>query len=271
MRCKAGMLGANRENGWDVSTATYVQSFSVASQESTPTAMFISADGRHMYVAGDSENVNQYSLSSAWDVFTASYVQSLNIPSFGDAAPYAVFLDPLGQKMFVAHSFSATVAAISEYSLSTAWDISTGSYVQNFNVASQDFLPYGLSFKTDGQRMYVLGRNGDEVHEYSLSAAWDVSTASFVQSFSVSSEDLVPGGLFFKPDGSRMYVAGATGDDINEYSLSAAWDISTASYVRNFSVASQDTSPQGVFFSVDGTQMYVVGNSSDSVLQYLLV
>ena len=37
-----------------------------------------------------------------------------------------------------------------------------------------------------------------------------------------------------------MYVTGYTGRDVNEYSLSAAFDISSASYTQNFSVTNQN-------------------------------
>ena len=44
--------------------------------------------------------------------------------------------------------------------------------------------------------MFILGGNGDDVNEYTLATAWDVSSASFVDSFSVASEDTVPNGMF---------------------------------------------------------------------------
>ena len=37
--------------------------------------------------------------------------------------------------------------------------------------------------------MFIVGNSGDDVDEYTLSTAYDVSTAVFVDSFSVASED----------------------------------------------------------------------------------
>jgi hypothetical protein len=116
--------------------------------------------------------------------------------------------------------------------------------------------------------MYIVGSDGDDVNEYNLSTAWDVSTASFLQRFSIAGQDTAPKGLFFRDDGLKMYVIGALGDDVNEYDLSTAWDVSTASYRQNFSIASQDLNPGDVFFKPDGLKMYVIGNGSDSVFQY---
>ena len=71
-----------------------------------------------------------------------------------------------------------------------------------------------------------------------------------------------------KPDGTKMYVVGLVGRDINEYNLSVAWDISTASFVQNFSIAAQEIFPQAVVFKIDGAKMYVVGSDTDTVYQY---
>ena len=51
--------------------------------------------------------------------------------------------------------------------------------------------------------------------------AWDVSSAVFLQNFSVAAQEVVPQGLFFKPDGLKMYVVGSGGDDVNAYDFVA--------------------------------------------------
>jgi DNA-binding beta-propeller fold protein YncE len=157
---------------------------------------------------------------------------------------------------------------VNEYDLSTAWDVTTSSYLQNFSISAQETDPQGLFFKPDGTKMYVIGNSGDDVNEYDLSTAWDVSTASYLQNFSVTTQETNPQSLFFKPDGTKMYVLGNTGDDVNEYDLSTAWDVTTASYLQNFSVGIQETSPTGIFFKPDGTKMYVIGYSGKAVLSY---
>ena len=54
-----------------------------------------------------------------------------------------------------------------------------------------------------------------------------------------------------------MFIVGAHGDDVNEYSLSTAFDVSSASYVQVFSVTNQDNYPNGIAFNNDGTKMFV--------------
>ena len=205
--------------------------------------------------------------AETYDIANASY----DSVSFSDKSQEEqgtdIFFKPDGTVLYI---MGETGDDINQYSLSTAWDISTASYVQNFSVASQETSPRGLFFKTDGTKMYVCGISGDDVNEYSLSTAWDISTASYVQNFSVSAQETAPGAIFFKPDGTKMFIGGAIGDDVNEYSLSSAWDISTASYSQNFSISSQETNIGGLQFLSDGSKMFVVGGGGDAVFQYSL-
>jgi len=254
---------------WDVSAASFdfptEGYFSVAAQETAPTGVFFKPDGTKMYVIGfTGDDVNEYDLSTAWDISTASYLQNFSIAA-QETIPTGIFFKPDGTKMYV---LGQTGDDVNEYDLSTAWDISTASYLQNFSVAAQETTPTGIFFKPDGTKMYVIGAIGDGVNEYDLSTAWDISTASYLRNFSVAAQETAPTGVFFKPDGTKMYVIGFTGDDVNEYDLSTAWDISTASYLQNFSIAAQETSPQGIFFKPDGTKMYIIGQSGDAVWQY---
>ena len=48
---------------------------------------------------------------------------------------------------------------------------------------SQESFPQGMTFNNDGTKMYVIGSNGDEINEYSLTIAFDISTASHVHRF----------------------------------------------------------------------------------------
>ena len=80
------------------------------------------------------------------------------------------------------------------------------------------------------------------------------------KSFFCNNQEPSASGLFFKSDGTKMYVVEANQDSVFQYSLSTTWDVSTASYDSvSFGVTSQDTSPGDLTFSSDGTKMYIVG------------
>ena len=107
--------------------------------------------------------------------------------------------------------------------VSNPWNVSTAVYngtpINFFFVGAQEALSQGLFFKPDGTKMYVVGSIGDAVYEYDLSSAWDISTAVFLQSFSVVAEERISTGVFFKPDGTKMYVIGSDGDAVWSYDL----------------------------------------------------
>ena len=151
-----------------------------------------------------------------------------------------------------------------------SWDISTATYDNiSFSVSGQDTNPYGITFKPDGTKMYVLG---NRVYQYTLSTPWVVSSATYDNiSFSVSGQDTNPYGITFKPDGTKMYMVGLTNDRVYQYTLSTPWVVSSATYDNvSFLVSGQDTNPIGITFKPDGTKMYVLGNNTDTVYQYTL-
>ena len=161
-----------------------------------------------------------------------------------------------------------TPQSVYQYGLSTAWDLSTASYSsKSFNISSQETQPTGVAFKSDGTKMYIIGYTGDDVNEYTLSTAWDVSTASYSQNYSVSSQTTLPTDIYFKPDGTSFYVSGSATSTVYQYDLTTAWDISTASYTSNSIAVSER---EGLAFNSDGTAFYVVGNSTDTVYEYNL-
>ena len=142
--------------------------------------------------------------------------------------------------------------------------------VASFSVAAQDATVRGVEFKADGTKMYVSGRANDSVYEYDLSTAWDISTATYLQLFSVAAQDTDPEDLSFSPDGIYMYIMGGAGDDVNQYTLSTAWNVSTASYTRSFSISSQSTAMNGLTFKPDGTKMYGIEQTTGNTHEYNL-
>ncbi len=155
--------------------------------------------------------------------------------------------------------------------------LSTSNYeVRTFDVSDEESEPRDVTFSNDGKKMFIVGSNGDDVDEYTLSTAYDVSSAVFVDSFSVADEDNKPFGVRFNNDGSKMFIAGRTNQKVFEYSLSVNFDVSEANYTGNsFDVSSQVKSVfLGLAFSHDGTMMYITDGqgaaSTDSIYQFSL-
>jgi hypothetical protein len=222
-----------------------------------------------MYLLGAAnDTLFQYSLSTAYDVSTASYDSVSFSVATQDAAPIDFSFNSDGTKLFMLGNVNDTVF---QYSLSTAFDLSTISYDSvSFSISSQDSLPLGIGFNSDGTKMFIVGNTNDSVFQYSLSTGFDLSTASYDSvSFSVTSQDTSPSTIAFNSGGTKMFIGGGASETIYQYNLTTGFDISTASYASvSFSVASQDTTLLGFSFNSDGTKMYVSGNTNDTVYQY---
>jgi DNA-binding beta-propeller fold protein YncE len=259
------MEGASRDATYDISLATFEKTFSVVNQETSPEGIAFNTDGTKMFVVGTTgDDVNEYSLSIAFDISTAVYSQNFSVAA-QETFPRGVQFNNDGTKMFIVGTSGDDV---NEYDLSVGFDISSAVYSQNFSVAAQETAPHGIAFNTDGTKMFIVGTTGDDVNEYDLSTGFDVSSASFVDSFSVSAQDTAPTDIAFNPDGTKMFVVGYAGIDINEYDLSVAFDVSSASYTQSFSVAGQEAGPTGIAFNNDGTKMFIVGSTGAAVYQY---
>jgi 6-phosphogluconolactonase (cycloisomerase 2 family) len=254
---------------WDLSTITYSsKSLVVGDWELSCNGIAISDNGTRLFFTGLSAAVWSCTLSTPYDLATATVDVKRAYVSTQDGFPNSPIFGDSGTKMYVLGNSNDTVY---QYTLSTAWDVSTATYAsKSFSVTTQDTNPQGIFFKSDGLTFYMVGATNDTVYQYTLSTAWDIATASYAsKSKAVGTEETNPTAVFFKPDGLKMYVIGQTGDDVNEYDLSTAWDVSTASFLR-VSAAVGESAPTGLWFKDDGTKMYVTGQTNDAVREFTL-
>ena len=108
--------------------------------------------------------------------------------------------------------------------------------------------------------MYVVGASGDDVNEYDLSVAWDVSSAVYLQAFSVAAQENYPTGMFFKPDGTKMYVVGASGDDVNEYDIDIVFTLDAQPDVPRTLSGHFDAHAQITTYTIDIVGVDAKGN-----------
>jgi len=122
-----------------------------------------------MYVAGHANTtIYQYTLSTPWDISTGSYAaKSLNVSAqTGVGTLTGVSMSADGTKVY---AVKATAATIYQYTLATAFDISTGAYSgKTYNTSAQVSSPYGLAFSLDGLKMYIANIGNGTLYQYSL-------------------------------------------------------------------------------------------------------
>lgn len=249
----------NHLGGWNVHTARHTQTLDVTSEDGNPRGVFLKPDGTKLYMAGrDEDAVFEYDLSTPWDVTSATLKQRLD-PGW-DFNPSDIYFRDDGKKLYIIDGDDD----VQEWDLGTAWDTSTGSIVQQVDLNSEDSIPLGLFFKSDGTKMYMGGRYSGSVYEYTLSTAWDISTLSLNHSTGVSD---APTALFFRDDGHKMYYV-CVSEHIHEYDLSTAWDLSTKNNLQEYNISDSDLGAEGIHFRPDGTQAYVSILSGDRIFEY---
>ena len=213
------------------------------------------------------DEVNEYKLGTAFDISTAEFEDNFSTRS-EDSQSRDVKFNHDGTKMFVLGQINV---AVCEYTLSIGFDLSsTVTFIDCKSLSPVGFVEE-LAFNPDGTKMFVLDNTGNDVNEFKLTTGFDVSTASYVRTFSVNTQENDPTGFAFTYGGTKMFVTGWTGDDVNEYKLSTAFDISTATFVDSYAIAnSVENKPSSLTFSADASKMFILGREDNEVHEYTL-
>lgn len=123
----------------------------------------------------------------------------------------------------------------------------------------------------DGTKLYVQQQN-NTLFQYTMSVPFDVTTAVYdTVSFSANAQDTTGRSFEFKPDGTALYIAGATGNAVYQYTLGTPWDLNTASYAsKSASTSGQTSTTRCVRFKSDGTAMFVLGTTEATIFEYTI-
>lgn len=250
---------------WQLASFAY-NNVSTPTGDPTGQSLAFKPDGTKMYIGQSSANViAEFDLSIPWDLTTSvlNQVNGTGLPSNFFAG---LFFNPTGTKIFVS---CQTARQIWQSDLSVAWDISTYVGWTNTSIV----LPVNCTaifIKPDGTEIYQTNLTDGIVRSYTCTTPWDVTTMVALATIDLSASDSGFRGLFFKDDGTKMYIYGESNVEIYEFNLSVAWDITTALY----SGTSLSTSPEGltvysINFKPDGLQFFTIDLTSDTVMQYI--
>lgn len=142
-----------------------------------------------------------------------------------------------------------------------------------------------LTFSPDGLKAYQIGNGRDELFEYALSSAWDVSTMNIdhtkqaVQLWDVIGEEIDQ--MAFNNDGTKMYFAVdddttvASTDKLVQVNLGTAYepttiDVSSIEYLTAEHPTAPHTHVEGFCFSANGSYLYITDDGVDDIFQFTL-
>ena len=260
----------------------------VESRDSKPRGLAFNNDGTKFYIASASnKEINVYDLTTAWDLTTAVHKCAEPHWTTGNTNARHIAFSDDGTFMFVMRGGNTGTDYVYRYLLSAPFDVCDGytrgsgsdsSYVlggSNFiNVNSQQDEGNGLAFSPDGRNMYITGTEDASTDQYTLTTAWDLTTAVHggTFGFAASSGETGPMNVTFNNDGTKMWMTGWTQDLIFEYDLSTAWDVTTATYFGEVAGAfvGWDDGPSDIVFNPDASKMFVLGATDDKVSEFQL-
>lgn len=151
--------------------------------------------------------------------------------------------------------------------LSTFYTKITGMVLQNsFSVATNDALPRSVRFGMEGMRMYLVGATNKKIYQFELTTAYDPTTATYSKALDTSTIDADIYNIYFKPDGLKAFVVGASGKKMIRLTLSTAWDITTATVENSYTITA--TVPTTFTFKPDGSAYYVLGVNGSNMIMY---
>ncbi|WP_166922430.1 WD40 repeat domain-containing protein [Flavobacterium poyangense] len=169
-------------------------------------------------------------------------------------------LNPTGTLLYT--TLHNSPDAVAQYKLNTPWNVTTASYLSNSLVINQngESSPRGHYLSPDGTKLYVGGSTSKSILYYTLSTAWDVSTAVYVTFLSLP---ININSIHFSPDGRFMFLKN-NGIQLQKYTLSTNWDITTAILTQT---ASDTFDGYDVYFTEDGSCFFTYNGNNRVVIK----
>ncbi len=240
-----------------------------------------SANGHKFYTINDNQNrIRQYTLSTPWNISTAAF-GSTDTDSYDagalDTTVNGLTINNSGNTFYIVGDVGDKIIelrATTPYVVNSSnMTVPTGA---SFDVTSEASVVYSVGFSDTGSKMFVLGKTPSEIFEYTLSTPWWVNSATYsTRSLPLIAQESQAHGMFFKPDGTRVYVVGDRDKTIDEYLLGTAWQIDTGVYSRSanstFDIDDPNRKPYGIAIKTDGSTLYAAtANSASSIVEQYL-
>jgi sugar lactone lactonase YvrE len=262
---------SNRANyGWyaDLSSATntgtYIFGFGGAG---TFNGIFWSTDGSYLFECdGDTDLIRRITVPTPYDIssVTTPYDTSNQIDTSSENNyTEDLWFSPDGLRLVILGSYSSTDHAVHSYTLTSPWDLTTATYdSKTINVNSTGGGGVaGIHLSPDGRKMFIASNSTDKVHEYTLSTAYDVSTATETRTLDISSQTGGASGIRFNHQGTQMFISDSSnGVIVYQYKLTLPFNVSSASYVTSHTGSSGSGTGKGLAFTPDGAYLHTVGN-----------
>jgi len=229
---------------YDIATASATDT--INSQDGKPQEVALNKDQTVLYELGTGTNkLFQSNLSTPADLSTASLNGSLDLAATANtSAAQGLAFSGSGSKLFVTDNANKE---FQQWTLSTAFDVSTASFDGAFNYSGQTNSIVDISFNADGTLLFGLSNGNDIIIEFQLSTPFTVTSGVSVGQTTSSLSSGGEQGMMFSADGKKYFECDRGSANINQGSLSTAFDISTLS--KDKTVNSVSAAPTGLYIT----------------------
>ena len=86
--------------------------------------------------------------------------------------------------------------------------------------------------------LFVTDATNADITQYSLTSAFDVTSGVAFQGSAATTGQNQPEGITFSPDGTRVFVTGTSGDDVEAFTLNSGIPFDITQGITNVSVTS---------------------------------
>ena len=130
----------------------------------------INADGTRVFILGfTGDTIDEFTLDNGpFDIaggITPTVDGSVSLRP-ENTEPNGFEFSPDGLQFYVVDS---ATDAINAYSLTSAFDISTLSFIGSLDISAEETVPRDIAFSADGSRVFIIGSDSDSIRQYNIS------------------------------------------------------------------------------------------------------
>ncbi len=227
------------------SSPTLVNSLDISSIQDAAQDIEFNSDGTVLFIIGreaGNRGIDRWDLNTPYDIGGITVGDATREPLSGDLRGFKFSNN--GKKLFTITQTSSTVGTVTEYTLTTAYDLDTlnetNTLTTTFSVGGRR---QGINFSSDGYKLFITNSAIDAanpvaarnvIREFSLKTPFNISNAinngdfqpSYTAKFRIT-------GLTFNNDGSKMFHTDFSNSTVNEYILSCGFGVKTCTDPTN--------------------------------------
>jgi len=239
---------------------------------SDPQGVAMSNDGTKMFVVSEvTDKVYEYALNTPFSLERVVYTGNEFNLSGETLEPKDVVISPDGTKMFI---IARDTDLILEYDMEDPnslflGNVTNSGFTLDLSGVADD--PTGFDFSADGTKVIVVDAVDNKVYLFTANTAFtfEDGTAFTGDEFDIVGESGNAQDVKWSADGLRFFIIDGATDNIIQYAMTTAFDITTASFTGElFGTANEDNLPRGMTFSSDGLTLFTAGTQTDTIYEY---